>query len=72
MDVIEIIRNTIINMDKPFLVSDLLEKLKSEHQITDLDTISEVLDSLINEGLVSLSEIEYDVWGYQSNFSIAS
>ena len=66
-NVIEIIRRTIINMDKPFQLTDLFNKLDEEHHITDIDLIVEVLNYLINEGLVSMSEIDFDVWAYQSN-----
>lgn len=66
-NVIEVIRSTIINMDKPFQLTDLFKKLNEENDITDIDLIIDVLNYLINEGLVSMSEIDFDVWAYQSN-----
>lgn len=64
---VEIIRRTIINMDKPFQLTELFQKLDSEHGITNIDLIIDVLNYLINNGLVSMSEIDFDVWAYESN-----
>lgn len=69
-DNLEIIRNIIINMDKPFLLSDLFEKL-AEQNITDKTQILGVLNDLINNGTVSLSEIDLGVWAYKSNLVCA-
>jgi len=69
-DNLEIIRNIIINMDKPFLLSDLFEKL-AEQNITDKTQILGVLNDLINNGAVSLSEINLGVWAYKSNLVCA-
>lgn len=69
-DNFEIIRKTIINMDKPFLLSDLFNKL-AEQGITDKAQILGVLNDLINNGTVSQSEIKFGVWGYKSNLVCA-
>ena len=66
---VEIIRRYIINMDKPFQLTDLFWGLSETHKITDIDLIIDVLNYLINEGLVSLSEIDFDVWAYRSNIA---
>lgn len=56
-------------MDKPFQLTDLFWGLSETHKITDIDLIIDVLNYLINEGLVSLSEIDFDVWAYRSNIA---
>mgnify|MGYP006873079103 CR=1 FL=1 len=64
---VEIIRRTIINMDKPFQLTELFQILNEEYGITDIDLIIDVLNYLIDTGLVSMSEIDFDVWAYESN-----
>ena len=66
---VEIIRRYIIDMDKPFQLTDLFLGLSETYKITDIDLIIDVLNYLINEGLVSLSEIDFDVWAYRSNIA---
>lgn len=56
-------------MDKPFQLTDLFLGLSETYKITDIDLIIDVLNYLINEGLVSLSEIDFDVWAYRSNIA---
>ena len=63
---LEIIRSTIIEMDKPFQLYELFEVLE-EKKITDKRLILGVLNDLINSGAVSLSEIKIGEWAYKSN-----
>lgn len=67
METLEIIRSTIIKMDKPFLITDLFAKLSNKYQICDQELILGVLNDLINTGVVSLSEIDFGIWAYKSN-----
>lgn len=63
-----IIQKTILEMDKPFLMSELFEKL-FEVGITDGAIILDVLDQLLNSGLVSYSDIQDDMAVYCSAFA---
>ena len=66
-----VIQKTILEMDKPFLMSDLFAKL-SEQGITDETIILRILDQLLNSGLVSYSDIQDDVAIYCSTFATIS
>ncbi len=66
-----IIQKTILEMEKPFLMSDLFNKLALEG-ITDKEAILNVLDELLNMGLVEYSDVNDDLSVYyQSAFAIA-
>ena len=66
-----IIQKTILEMEKPFLMSDLFNKLALVG-ITDKEAILNILDELLNMGLVEYSDVndELSVY-YQSAFAIA-
>lgn len=58
-------------MEKPFLMSDLFNKLALVG-ITDKEAILNVLDELLNMGLVEYSDVNDDLSVYyQSAFAIA-
>ncbi len=66
-----IIQKTILEMEKPFLMSDLFNKLALVG-ITDKEAILNVLDELLNMGLVEYSDVNDDLSVYyQSAFAIA-
>lgn len=69
MNEIQIIANTIIEMDKPFKIIDLYIRLKREHGIDDRALILDVLQSLLNDGVVSYSEIDDNVWAFMSTLN---
>ena len=69
MSDIEIIIEAIIEMDKPFRITDLYIKLKQEHNIDDRKMILEVLQDLLNNGVVNYLEISDNVWAYSSMFA---
>ena len=58
------IRDAILEMERPFNVSDLFYKLKSEHNIQDRTLILEVLDELCDSGAIDYSEINDDCWAF--------
>lgn len=55
-----LIKQIILDMDKPFKMSDLFNEL-SKHNIFDKTMILNVLDSLINCGLVEYADVQDDV-----------
>lgn len=59
MDKELIIQKTILEMNKPFRLSDLFEVLESKG-ITDKILILEKLNQLLNAGLILSSDVEYD------------
>nr|DAX50165.1 MAG TPA: ferric uptake regulation protein [Caudoviricetes sp.] len=63
----EQISNTILNMKKPFKLSQLYSKLK-ENGIFDEYLTLDVLNQLYESGLVERTDIENDVSEYTSNF----
>lgn len=66
-----IIQKTILEMEKPFLMSDLFNKLALVG-ITDKEAILNILDELLNMGLVEYSDVNDDLSVYyQSAFAIA-
>lgn len=66
-----IIQKTILEMEKPFLMSDLFDKLALDG-IKDKEAILNVLDELLNIGLVEYSDVNDDLSVYyQSAFAIA-
>lgn len=66
-----IIQKTILEMEKPFLMSDLFNKLALVG-ITDKEAILNVLDELLNMGLVEYSDVNDDLSVYyQSAFATA-
>lgn len=54
-----LIQKTILEMEKPFLLSDLFDKLKS-NGIKDKTAILNILDELLNSGLVEYSDVNLD------------
>lgn len=69
-----IIKNVILDMDKPFDISDLFIRLHREYNIEDKTKILVVLSVLVDCGLVDYSEIKCsdseDYWAYQSVLSM--
>ena len=74
----EIIKNVILDMEKPFDISDLFIKLDRDYNITNKTKILFVLSILIDSGLVDYSEIKNsgineaenkDYWAYRSILS---
>ena len=66
-----IIQKTILEMEKPFLMSDLFNKLALVG-ITDKEAILNILDELLNMGLVEYSDVNDDLSVYyQSAFATA-
>ena len=61
----EIIRRTILSMERPFNVSDLFYTLEENHGITNRTLILEVLDELCESGIISYSEINDDCWAFE-------
>ena len=59
-----IIRETILQMERPFNVSDLFYKLHSENNIQNRVLILEVLDELCDSGAIDYSEINDDCWAF--------
>jgi hypothetical protein len=59
------IRTEILNMQRPFRLSDLFIRL-GRKGIDDQELIMQVLDDLRDAGLVKYSEIEDDCWAYTS------
>lgn len=59
-----IIRETILQMERPFNVSDLFYKLHSEYNIQNRVLILEVLDELCDSGVIDYSEINDDCWAF--------
>lgn len=64
------IREVILNMERPFRISDLFIRLEREG-ITDRVVILEQLDVLCEAGLVNYAEIDDYCWAYTSILSIA-
>ena len=58
-----IIKETIIDMERPFNVSDLLYRLALK-KVTNRTLILEVLDELCDNGLIDYSEINDDCWAF--------
>lgn len=60
----KIIRETILQMERPFNVSDLFYKLDSSYNIRNRTLILEVLDELCDSGAIDYSEINDDCWAF--------
>ena len=60
-----LIKQIILDMDKPFKMSDLFNEL-AKHNVFDKAMILDVLDSLINSGLVEYADVQDDVDVYCS------
>lgn len=60
-----LIKQIILDMDKPFKMSDLFNEL-AKHNVFDKVVILDVLDSLINSGLVEYADVQDDVDVYCS------
>ena len=60
----KIIRETILQMERPFNVSDLFYKLDSVYGIRNRALILEVLDELCDSGAIDYSEINDDCWAF--------
>lgn len=58
------IRETILEMERPFNVSDLFYKLDTAHGIRNRTLILEVLDELCESGAIDYSEINDDCWAF--------
>ncbi len=66
-----IIKKTILGIEKPFLISELLYVLR-EKGIVNKELILRVLDLLLNEGLVDYNDIQDDTVKYCSLFATVS
>lgn len=55
-----LIKQIILDMDKPFKMSDLFNEL-AKHKIFDKTMILDTLDSLIDSGLVEYTDVQDDV-----------
>lgn len=64
----EIVTKIILNMDKPFRISELFKQLEQVN-IIDKSFVLGLLDELCDSGLVNYSEIIDDGWYYDSVFS---
>lgn len=67
------IQNVILKMDKPFLMSELFDEL-GKNGISNKELILEVLDDLLNRGLVEYSDFDDDSGEYaiyHSKFAVA-
>lgn len=62
-DLSRIIKETILEMERPFNVSDLLYRLALK-KVTNRTLILEVLDELCDNGLIDYSEINDDCWAF--------
>lgn len=62
------IRMTILEMEKPFKISDLFDRL-AEKGIKDQTLIRKVLNQLLNVGLVEFSDVVDDIALYYSTLS---
>lgn len=62
-DLSRIIKETILDMERPFNVSDLLYRLALKG-VTNRTLILEVLDELCDNGLIDYSEINDDCWAF--------
>ena len=62
-DLSRIIKETILNMERPFNVSDLLYRLALKG-VTNRTLILEVLDELCENELIDYSEINNDCWAF--------
>lgn len=62
-DLSRIIKETILDMERPFNVSDLLYRLALK-KVTNRTLILEVLDELCDNGLIDYSEINDDCWAF--------
>ena len=60
---VQLIRDVILSMTKPFCLSDLFDRL-SKKGITDRDFILDILDEIMDAGLVIYSEVIDDCWAY--------
>lgn len=58
-----IIKETILEMERPFNVSDLFYRLAAK-EVTNRALILEVLDELCDNGLIDYSEIYDDCWAF--------
>lgn len=56
--------NIILSMDRPFKISQLLEKMESEG-VSDKDKVLQVLDELCDSGIIKYSEVEDEQWAYK-------
>ena len=60
----KIIREAILDMERPFNISDLFYKLEKDHGICNRTLILGVLAELCDSGLISYSEINDDCWAF--------
>lgn len=60
-----IVRKVILELDKPFKMSELFDKL-SAYGISDRVMVLTVLNSLLDNGLVQCSDVEDDMVVYCS------
>lgn len=51
-------------MDRPFKISQLLEKMESKG-VFDKDKVLQVLDELCDSGIIKYSEVEDKQWAYK-------
>lgn len=60
----DIVRKTILEMERPFNISDLFYTLEDRYQIQDRKLILDILDELCENGAISYSEINDDCWAF--------
>lgn len=63
----EITQSILEREKQPFKLSELYDDL-GKKGINDKKMILDVLSELYENGLIERTEIENDIWGYESNF----
>ncbi len=63
------IATTILNMERPFSISDLFNYCRENLSIYNEELILDVLEELCDIGAVDYSEIYDDCWAYKLAFS---
>lgn len=61
----EIIRQTILSMDKPFNMTDLFYLLEEEHGIFNRQLILNIVEEMCESGVIEYSEVIDDRWLYR-------
>lgn len=61
----EIIRQTVLTMDRPFNLSDLFHLLEAKYDIKNRQLILNIVEELCESGVVKYSEVIDDCWGFE-------
>lgn len=60
-----IIRQTILDMERPFSISDLFHRLESKYNIKNKQLALNILEELCESGLIKYSEVVDHHWAFE-------